>query len=1000
MKHLFTSLLERTPLNFITWGTFCLLLSVTTLVKAQQSTLPCNATASTPFENSAFSGLTQTNASTGLSNWDNPGRVVDGDLSNFAQATIRVTGSTSLTVSDNDTYDAGNFAGFLIRSNFINVSALGSITVRTYLGTTLQETSSSASLVGINSSLVSGAFEVGFYTTKPFDKIELSISSVLGLGSYDVFYAVMRGYCAGPALVCNTPTPLNAPTYPVVANPVNTGFSGLLNVGSVIDPDNAVSASTTDLAALAITASAGGTGSFAIKDQKSEYPAGTFAALDVEFNSLLTASVLSTATITLFNNGTAVQTGMTNALIVKATSTLLTGRSRQIVGIVSTAAFDEIQINFNQVAGVSFGAINIYGAVFQLNCAATIACNTSYSLTTPTFPVIINAERTGVSGIAGVGTTIQDANNVVSASTTDFARLTNTASVGTSTSISVLDPVDTFPVGTFAGFAIRRITGVVNANLFANLTVTTFLDGQQQESKSAGNLLDLSVSLFSSTDFVNVGFFTAKPFDEIILSVAPLVAADVSLLGGGVDVFSAFIDTRRSTGPGLICFVDAKPDFNVTNRNQPVSGNVSTNDAAPTGTTYGTPVSVTQPAGATPTLTLTSPGTYTFTSGTPGVYVYNVPVCAPNQVGTCPAQTLTITVLDPTVTTNPPVANTDIASTLSPNAVTINVRANDGPGNTDGTLGTPTIATPPTNGIATVDGSGNVVYTPNAGFVGTDVLTYQVCETPGNLCATATVSINVKPQGNANSTLAADDYIKTATGVAASGNVSTNDTDPEGNIQTVTAQNITVPNQGTFVLTSTGSYTFTPVANFTGPVDFTYTTCDNGNPSACANGTLHVLVGAGKPDLTPNIILPQANFTTSGPNSIRNFTVELYELRGQPTSSGNVVFTITAPFGYTLAYDNSRTTINISGGATNAPVSNTKWTVTANNGLQLQLTINAGEFLPANSTTALGFTITRTIANPGSSANITVGITDDAAQVYDSNPANNIYARVINALSN
>ena len=153
------------------------------------------------------------------------------------------------------------------------------------------------------------------------------------------------------------------------------------------------------------------------------------------------------------------------------------------------------------------------------------------------------------------------------------------------------------------------------------------------------------------------------------------------------------------------------------------------------------------------------------------------------------------------------------------------------------------------------------------------------------------------------------------------------------------------------------------------------------------------------PDLTPNIILPQANFLASGLNSVKNFTVEIYELGGQPTVSGSVVFTITPPFGYSLVFDGNRTTIDISGGATNKPIENPRWTASTN-GAQLQMTMKAGQSIPANGTATMGFTITRTIANPGASANITVGITDDAAQVYDSVSANNIYSRIINALAN
>ncbi|GAB3506388.1 hypothetical protein GCM10027341_39370 [Spirosoma knui] len=433
------------------------------------------------------------------------------------------------------------------------------------------------------------------------------------------------------------------------------------------------------------------------------------------------------------------------------------------------------------------------------------------------------------------------------------------------------------------------------------------------------------------------------------------------------------------------------PDFNVTNINQQVSGNVSTNDIAPAGTTYGPTTQASGPGGAT--FTLQPNGTYTFITPNPGVYVYNVPVNCPG--GGCGTQTLTITALNPTVTTNAPVVNPDVASTVGPNAVTINVKANDGPGNTGGTLGAPEISTGATNGNAAVNGQ-TIVYTPNPGFTGTDSFVYRVCETPANQCGFATVTVTVRPAGSPAVATAADDYVSTAPGSTTTGNVLTNDSPG----LTVTNPGTYSPAGGTLTLNSNGTYSFVPNPGVTGPVDFTYTAC-GGTPQSCASATLHVLVSpTAAPDLTPSINLPQANFTTSGDNATRNFTVELEELNGLPTSSGNVVFTITAPIGYQLSYNGSLTSIAVSGGGT-VNVDNTKWTVTSNNGLQLELKINNGQFIPARGRAVIGFTITRTVANSGTTANLTVNITNDPTNAsYDSNPVNNRFTRNINALSN
>ncbi len=289
------------------------------------------------------------------------------------------------------------------------------------------------------------------------------------------------------------------------------------------------------------------------------------------------------------------------------------------------------------------------------------------------------------------------------------------------------------------------------------------------------------------------------------------------------------------------------PDFNSTFVNVAVPGNVNTNDNVPAGTTYGTSSALlSSPAGSTQTLTLNSNGTYSFTANTPGVYTYDVPVCVPGQVAPCPTTKLVITVLNANSNTNSPVVNADVATTNLNTAVTLRTLANDAAGNLGTSLvpSSVTVTSAPKNGITSVNTTtGDITYTPNTGFSGRDTLTYTVCDnqTPAK-CATAIQIITVNVAGTPNSTTAADDYKITTVNTSATGNVKTNDSDAEGNTQTVTAQTTTIAGKGTLVLATDGSYTFTPVTGFTGPVDFVYTTCDNGSPQACASATLHILV--------------------------------------------------------------------------------------------------------------------------------------------------------------
>jgi len=301
--------------------------------------------------------------------------------------------------------------------------------------------------------------------------------------------------------------------------------------------------------------------------------------------------------------------------------------------------------------------------------------------------------------------------------------------------------------------------------------------------------------------------------------------------------------------------VQVRPDINATFVNTSITGNVGTNDTQPTGTTYGTATALPgNPGPAVPTIN--SNGTYTFTSAVAGTFKFTVPMCPGSVVNPdCANVTLTITVSDATSVTNKPFANTDLATTPINTAVTLKTLDNDKAGNnTTGTLNAASVAVTvaPLHGTTSVNSStGAITYTPTTGYTGYDTLTYKVCDTksPTPQCATGNQIITVIPAATANSTVAADDYNSTPLNTNVSGNIKNNDSDPENNTQTVTAQTTTTPGKGTLTLLANGNYTFVPVSGFTGPINYTYQTCDNGSPVACTNATLYLLV-------FPSAVLP------------------------------------------------------------------------------------------------------------------------------------------------
>lgn len=319
-----------------------------------------------------------------------------------------------------------------------------------------------------------------------------------------------------------------------------------------------------------------------------------------------------------------------------------------------------------------------------------------------------------------------------------------------------------------------------------------------------------------------------------------------------------------STAPVFVI----NPDFNTTYTNVAISGNLKTNDVIPTGSVYQTtPVLLSSPAGSLPVLTATGNGTYNFISATEGIYSYDVTVSYPNESNSTRRSKLTITVLKTGMGLNKPVANADLVSTLINTPVNINSLANDAAGNYNNALvpATITITGAPSHGTASADPvTGNILYTPAAWFTGKDTLTYSICDNQDPAqCASAVQIITVISSVANNTTAAADDYKFVYYNTPGSGNVLTNDTDPQGNAQTVNTQNIIVPGKGTLVLNANGSYIFTPVTGFWGPVNIAYTVCDNGAPSACASATLFITVRQAQPIILPDVNTTKKNIRVS-----------------------------------------------------------------------------------------------------------------------------------------
>ncbi len=141
-------------------------------------------------------------------------------------------------------------------------------------------------------------------------------------------------------------------------------------------------------------------------------------------------------------------------------------------------------------------------------------------------------------------------------------------------------------------------------------------------------------------------------------------------------------------------------------------------------------------------------------------------------------------------------------------------------------------------GSIVINSNGSYTFTPDLNFNGpVPVITYTAQDSSG-ASSTATLTLNVRAVNDAPT--AVDDTLSVAEDTeSASGNVLTNDDDVDvGDILTVTTFEVNgttynagstaeIAGKGSIVINSDGSYTFTPAANFNGPVPvITYTVSD------------------------------------------------------------------------------------------------------------------------------------------------------------------------------
>ncbi len=328
----------------------------------------------------------------------------------------------------------------------------------------------------------------------------------------------------------------------------------------------------------------------------------------------------------------------------------------------------------------------------------------------------------------------------------------------------------------------------------------------------------------------------------------------------------------------------------------------------------GTALGLTTPP-ANGSITMNPDGTLTIAPGTTaGTYSYTYEICETLNPSNCDTAVATVVVdvgvINAENDTMAPVGGSTGGNTPS---VLVNDTLNGVPVTTgtvdlkttgvanDGTaLG---LTTPPANGSITMNPDGTLTIAPGT-TAGTYSYTYEICETlnPSN-CDTAVATVVV----GASAIVASNDSANTAQNTPVTVSVLGNDTldglptDPTK----VTITQVSTPSNGSVVINSDGTVTYTPNPGYSGTDTFTYQICENLNPGNCATATVTITV-------LPNQIEAIDDSGTTDPN-----TPVTTPVIGNDTSTGTVldptsVTVVTPPA-------NGTTTVNPDGSVTYTP---------------------------------------------------------------------------------
>ncbi|MFM7020300.1 MAG: Ig-like domain-containing protein [Aquirufa sp.] len=393
------------------------------------------------------------------------------------------------------------------------------------------------------------------------------------------------------------------------------------------------------------------------------------------------------------------------------------------------------------------------------------------------------------------------------------------------------------------------------------------------------------------------GTYTFTPIPTYVGTV-PTVTYALSDGNGGTATGTFIMTVTDVPEPPV-----ATDDIKSAGKNTVITGNMVSNDSDPESNTLTIAsysiAGVTGPFNLGSTVTIpnvgtmrvNADGTYVFTPLP--IYSGNVPTVTytvSDGNGGTDTGLLNITVID---TNTPPTVTNDPVTATEDTPRSGNVLTNDSDPNGDAitlvsfvvgstTYPAGTTATIPNVGTITIAANGAFTFTPFANYNGTvPAVNYSITDGLGGV---ATGALNITVTAVNDTPIAVnDDNVSGPEDSPITGNVLSNDSDPDGTpisvsqftiagvVGTFTAgQTATILGKGTLIINANGTFTFTPLANYYGPVPtITYTAVDGSGASA--NATLNMAVTpVNDPPTVVNDVITVPEGTTGTGNVLTN----------------------------------------------------------------------------------------------------------------------------------